>query len=182
MFVFRPDMKTMKAQKQRYSIKELIAALFRHKRKRQSRMLSVEELNASIEMEISRAERYNEPFTLCLLSKKSGDNLADDSGRLVQVLEGRMRSTDVMGWIDEATIGLLLTDTTLDKAHCCVQALDAVLNLAESRLSYDLVSFPSREFFEKRSAYAGFRSRASSVAGQPEGGRDSMSRERFFLQ
>lgn len=70
----------------------------------------------AIKCERARSNRTNQHFTIIVfsVSKKNGDLKNLDS--LVQFLSTRVRMTDTIGWFDDTSIGVILSNTTSDGA------------------------------------------------------------------
>ena len=71
---------------------------------------SPKEFQAVIRYERARADRASSRFSLLALPPGAGDRGLSE---LVQALRGRLRATDVLGWLDERTLSILLPGADL---------------------------------------------------------------------
>ena len=77
---------------------------------------SVEQIQKILERERTRAERSASVLSLLAFGPAAGDRDRATLVRVVKILNGRLRTTDVMGWLDRERIAVVLPGTTADGA------------------------------------------------------------------
>jgi len=77
---------------------------------------SVSAFRAILERERCRADRNEHLFSLIVFDVRSDNGRGSPTGLLAQVLVGRVRLTDEVGWYDRQHIGAVLPDTAADGA------------------------------------------------------------------
>ncbi len=83
-----------------------------------------EELRRVLWRERCRSDRNGHGFTLLVFGDRSGDPVRS-LGRLVEVLQTRVRGTDEMGWLDARRLAVLLPETSYRGAETLAQDVEA---------------------------------------------------------
>ena len=77
---------------------------------------SAEQIQKILERERTRAERSAGVLSLLAFGPAAGDSDRATLVRVVKILNGRLRTTDVMGWLDRERIVVVLPSTTAEGA------------------------------------------------------------------
>ncbi|HZM00185.1 MAG TPA: sugar transferase, partial [Planctomycetota bacterium] len=96
-----------------------------------------------LDRERSLADRGTRVFTLVELRRTSGP--AGALGQLGQQLRQRLRSTDVVGWLDAERLGVLLCDTGAEAAGFLAEAVEDGRRRQGLELSATVFVYPSPE-------------------------------------
>ncbi|MBU0730166.1 MAG: hypothetical protein KKE17_03385, partial [Proteobacteria bacterium] len=99
---------------------------------------------ASIERERARADRNGHGFSLIAYEVKKADRNKPSIRHLLNILPGRIRLTDEMGWIDKQQVGILLYSTTKEDAGNFARQIDAsIISATGSAPRYVIHGYPS---------------------------------------
>ncbi|MHC4480147.1 MAG: hypothetical protein ACYS1C_04150 [Planctomycetota bacterium] len=117
-------------------------------------LLEPEAFGAAIRRERSRADRTREPFSLVVVAT-SLNGMRDAAGlrarlteELAEIVAQRVRCTDVAGWLDRDSLGLILSATFGEDAWNVVEDVQISLArtfgapLAARMVSYRVHSYP----------------------------------------
>lgn len=123
-----------------------------------------------VEREIARVDRNQHEFSLLVFEVRDSEADCDQTVRLSQILQDRLRFVDEAGWLDEHKIGVILPDTPKKGAEKL--ARDLLQKLPDVRPISDctVYSYPSswiggkRDFAERRG-----RDDSEHGEGQPKG-------------
>src|SRR4051794_36898922 len=72
---------------------------------------SAENFSRVLEIERHRADRTNLVFSLLMFATRGGRSDEATCAALAAILRQRLRLTDVVGWLDDARIGVIFPDT-----------------------------------------------------------------------
>jgi hypothetical protein len=126
-------------------------------------LLSEQAFQQAMRRERSRADRAGFPFSLIVLSglpAPGGTNGSDKRACLVRaidsVLAGRIRCTDIAGWLDESRLGVILAHTPGQEAWNVVEDVQRKLPAEledeglSGRLDYRVHTYPEDQEVEGR--------------------------------
>lgn len=105
----------------------------RKKTPRLSGVLTATELEREFERERARVDRNSHCFSVCVFLPETPDD--HDLERLSLVLKKRIRTPDVIGWLDTERLAVLLPETDAEGAWCFAD--DVTRKLSELKLEFD---------------------------------------------
>ena len=91
-----------------------------------------------------RADRSQSTFSFLVLNIKDNPKFKDNVKPFIIMLKKRVRCCDVIGWFDEKTIGLLLSDTKEEGAQVLADSICSGIVPKESTIQYKIFSYPSQ--------------------------------------
>jgi hypothetical protein len=98
------------------------------------------------EMERDRAERYSGSLSLVCYSLACGAGCERSTGRVASLLTRTKRCSDYVGWWDEQSLCVLLTDTDLTGAWvCALRSVEACKRMGV-HVPFSVYTFPQRWF------------------------------------
>ncbi len=87
-------------------------------------MLQKDQFLSVIRIEKRRAERSQNPFSIVLFQFKDSELIkSPDLNKFLNVIMQNTRETDIKGWLDDKTIGILLPDTDQGGAKRCLEKI-----------------------------------------------------------
>lgn len=87
-------------------------------------MLQKDQFLSAIRIEKRRAERSQNPFSIVLFQFKDSELIKrPDLNKFLNVIMQNTRETDIKGWLDDKTIGILLPDTDHGGAKRCLEKI-----------------------------------------------------------
>ncbi len=104
-------------------------------------VLSEVEFDCYLERERHLADRGGRRFSLMVLELPEGDPAELD--RLARQLYGRLRSTDLIGRLDDERLGVLLTDTSLAGANVVAAWVDRAVAALEIQVERAIFVYPA---------------------------------------
>ena len=103
--------------------------------------LSAHDFEVHLRRERSLADRGNRVFTMIVLRRHRGD--VEDVDVLAKRLKKRLRETDLVGRLDENSLGILLTDTQPEGAVPVANFIDRVVDPLGLEMERKLYVYPS---------------------------------------
>ena len=107
-----------------------------------ARFLSADNFRSVLERERSRADRSGKPLALLAFTLLSKEAARMDLARLGDILDVRLRSTDVKGFLNNHRIGVLLTDTNKEGATKLGADLQEQYREHEVTVEYEAFVYP----------------------------------------
>lgn len=104
---------------------------------------SVEDFKAILRRERARADRGNKKFSLIIFEVKDLEENESLIRYIINMLSSRVRLSDVMGWFDEKSIGILLPDTTQEGAQKLADEIRKKVALTISSPACNVFMYPS---------------------------------------
>ena len=97
----------------------------------------------TIERERARTDRNGDPFSLITFAAREPETSEDTFTHLVKILQGRLRRTDEIGWLDDQHVAAVLPSTPLEGA--AKVADDICLGFPDDRLppQCEIYCYPS---------------------------------------
>ena len=107
---------------------------------------SAEDFQAILKRERARADRGNKKFSLLVFEVESFDANSSFAKFLVKFLSSRVRLSDVIGWFNENSIGILLPDTTSEGAYKLAEEIRQKIALTLISPACKVYMYPSPEW------------------------------------
>ncbi len=99
---------------------------------------------AMLDRERSRADRSKSVFSLLAIQVSESRPSPRSLRTLCATLEGRLRATDLTGWLPEGRIGVILPDTSREGACELIDDLREELGSKGVECAYELFHYPTR--------------------------------------
>lgn len=106
-------------------------------------LLSKEVFRRIVDRERDRANRTGEIFSLIVFLSQDSKDIEESLVLLADSLSHRMRSIDVVGWLDSTHVGVLLPETDSAGARLFVNKISHGIHSDKIFKSYEIITYPS---------------------------------------
>lgn len=142
--------------------------------------LSAKNFRAVLERERSRADRSGKPLALLAFTLLGKEATRVDLERLSGILDVRLRSTDVKGFLNNHRIGVLLTDTNKEGALKLGADLREQYREQDVTVEYEALVYP--EEGDSEDGEASLFDEDDEESDEPSGSEDPQSLEVMFVR
>ncbi len=117
-------------------------------------LLSKLHFQAALRRERLRADRCLSTFSLLTIGLGEGSAHDKALAGVVEVLESRVRESDIAGWFADGVIGIILPETASAGAWQLADDLQASLERRQVSVSFEVYAYPSQDTGEAEAADA----------------------------
>ena len=105
-------------------------------------VLSSELMFQVIEREKARADRLAHPFSLLIMDVTYPTSEKAEMLQLLQLVQGRLRATDEMGWLDGSHLCILLSGTGIDGVYRVTHDISEIIASNHVKTPYTVITYP----------------------------------------